>query len=73
MASWAVTPILRRTAGGLGDHVVAATRARPGVGLARVVRIRTAVVLPAPFGPEHAEDGPGRDLRLTPARAWVSP
>ena len=40
----------------------------------RVARMRTAVVLPAPFGSEHAEHGAvaGR-RRSTPARAWVSP
>ena len=35
--------------------------------------MRTAVVLPAPFGPEHAEHGAGAGGRSMPASAWVLP
>ena len=41
-----------------------ATRAVPASGSSSVVSTRTAVVLPAPFGPEHAEHGARRGLEV---------
>ena len=41
-----------------------ATRALPPSGGSSVVRMRTAVVLPAPFGPEQAEHRAGRDAQV---------
>src|ERR1700759_1962777 len=38
-----------------------------------VVNIRTAVVLPAPFGPSRPSTVPVGTARLTPLRAWTSP
>ena len=51
MASWAVTPMLRWTAGASRTTSWPATQADPASGMDSVVRMRTAVVLPAPFGP----------------------
>src|SRR5712691_11531830 len=45
----------------------------PESGASSVVRIRTRVVLPAPFGPSSAKTRPGSALRTTPASATVVP
>ena len=58
---------------GVVHHVETGHRARPESGVARVVRIRTAVVLPAPLGPRTPRMEPAGTEKLTPARAWVSP
>ena len=50
-----------------------ATVARPASGRASVVRMRTAVVLPAPFGPSSPRIDPAGTPKSTPASAWVSP
>ncbi len=50
-----------------------ATRARPLSGPSSVVRIRTSVVLPAPFGPSSASTLPVSADRSTPASACVVP
>ena len=47
--------------------------ARPASGLSSVVRIRTAVVLPAPFGPSSPSTWPRSIERSTPRSASVSP
>src|SRR5215216_721919 len=47
--------------------------ARPAVGASRVVRIRTAVVLPAPLGPSSPRTVPDATSRSTPSNARVLP
>ena len=49
------------------------TSARPRSGVKRVVRIRTAVVFPAPLGPRRPRTVPVGTSRDTPSRAWTSP
>ena len=73
VASWAVTPMLRCTAPASRDDVVAGDRAEPPSGIASVVRIRTAVVLPAPFGPSMPRIEPAGTSRSIPSSATVSP
>ena len=73
MASWAATPIRRRTSAGCDTTSTPATRAVPESGRARVVRIRTAVVLPAPFGPRSPSTVPAGTAKSTPPSASVSP
>ena len=69
VASCAARPSSRRTRR-RPRHVEPATRAEPASGRVSVVRMRTAVVLPAPFGPEQTADGPaGRRSRRRPARS----
>ena len=50
-----------------------ATPAWPASGRASVVKIRTAVVFPAPFGPRSPSTLPAGTEKLTPASARVSP
>ena len=57
----------------LRSDVVPGDLARPASGLSRVARMRTAVVLPAPFGPSRPNTVPMRTWRSTPASAVVSP
>ena len=52
---------------------VAADPGAPGVGFSKVASTRTAVVLPAPFGPSRASTLPRSAAMSTPASAWVSP
>jgi hypothetical protein len=48
-------------------------RACPASGFSRVASTRTAVVLPAPFGPSRASTLPRSAAISTPASAWVFP
>ena len=73
MASWAVTPMLRCTAGASRTTSWPATHAVPASGMDSVVRMRTAVVFPAPLGPSTPRMEPVGTSRSTPARATVSP
>jgi hypothetical protein len=73
VASWAATPIRRRTSFAWVAMSKPATMPRPRSGVARVVRIRTAVVLPAPFGPSRPRIDPEGTAKSTPANACVSP
>src|SRR5918994_7715074 len=50
-----------------------ATVAEPASGRVRVVRLRTAVVLPAPFGPRTQRMVPSFASKSRPVRACVSP
>src|SRR5258706_9787570 len=50
-----------------------ATSARPLSGKSSVVRIRTAVVLPAPLGPRTPRTLPSSATRSSPSRAWILP
>ena len=49
------------------------TLACPPSGFSSVDRMRTIVVLPAPFGPSRASTRPASAEMSTPARAWVLP
>ena len=54
----------RRTSLGCLSTSMPATTALPLSGRSRVVSTRTAVVLPAPFGPEQAEHGAFRHVEV---------
>ena len=73
VASWAARPIRRRTSLGSSLTSKPATTASPSSASARVVRMRTAVVLPAPLGPSTAVTVPVGTSKSIPARAVVSP
>src|SRR6266705_7073113 len=49
------------------------TRALPEVGGSRVMRLRTSVVFPAPFGPRSPYVSPDRTSNVTASSATVSP
>jgi hypothetical protein len=62
-------PIERRTSAGRASRSYPATVAVPLSGRDSVVRIRTVVDFPAPFGPSRPKIVPVGTLRLTPRRA----
>src|SRR5580704_17825013 len=66
-------PINRRTAAASRTTSRPSTRARPPSGSSSVVRIRTAVVLPAPFGPRTPSTVPRGTDRSMPRSARTSP
>ncbi len=68
-----VSPTSRRTRPASETTSRPPTRALPPSGRSSVASTRTAVVLPAPFGPSTPSTVPGRTARSTPARAVVSP
>ncbi len=47
--------------------------ALPESSLVRVARMRTAVLLPAPFGPSRPWMVPDSTAIVKPSRAWVAP
>ena len=55
------------------DVVAADASPDPPSGRSSVARMRTAVVLPAPFGPSSPSTLPVRAVRSTPASAVVLP
>src|SRR5690349_13532010 len=63
----------RRALVGWATTSTPATTARPASGISNVVRIRTAVVFPAPFGPSRPRIVPSGTLRSSPSRALVEP
>src|SRR5262245_10301027 len=65
--------MLRRTAAASRTTSRPATRAHPASGRSSVVRMRTAVVLPAPFGPRTPRTEPAGTARSRPASACVVP
>src|SRR6516164_2643214 len=67
------SPIDRRTAAASRTTSWPSTRARPASGSSSVVRIRTAVVLPAPFGPRTPSTVPCGTDRSIPRSARTSP
>src|SRR5207237_8947637 len=68
-----MTAIRRRICAALsGPTAMPATTAVPAVGEISVARIRTVVVLPAPFGPRNPNTSPPATLNDTPDTA-VSP
>ena len=66
-------PMLLRTSPGWSRTSNPATRAVPESGRINVVRMRTAVVLPAPFGPRRPKTLPVSAWRSTPHSAFTSP
>ena len=72
-AYWPASPMRLRTVFGSFCTSTPLTRARPVSGASRVARIRTRVVLPAPFGPSRPCTVPAGTLMSTPASALVSP
>ena len=58
---------------GVAHTSIPATVARPPSGRASVVRIRTVVDLPAPFGPSRPKTVPGSTEKLIPSSATTSP
>ena len=73
VASWAATPMRRRTWSASSTTSKPATDPEPSVGTARVVRMRIAVVLPAPLWPRRPSTVPGATLRSRSRRAQRSP
>src|SRR5215468_10065744 len=63
----------RRTAAASRTTSRPSTQARPPSGCSRVVRMRTAVVLPAPFGPSTPSTVPRGTDRSIPRSARTSP
>ena len=61
-AYWPARPMVRRTASAWVTTSRPSTEACPESGPRMVERMRTTVVLPAPFGSEQPEDGAGLDL-----------
>src|SRR5215207_881753 len=72
-AYWPDRPIRCRTAPACATTSKPATRARPASGASSVARIRTVVVLPAPFGPSSASTLPVASSRSTPSSARTAP
>ncbi len=72
-ASCPATAIRARTAPGSSATSCPATTARPDVGASSVVRMRTAVVLPAPLWPSRPSTVPEATSRSRSASACVSP
>jgi hypothetical protein len=73
VASCEASPIRRRTSVAWVRTSKPATVARPSSASVRVVRMRTAVVFPAPFGPRTAVTVPVGTSRSIPPRAVVVP
>src|SRR5580700_3606100 len=72
-ADWPESPISRRTTAASRTTSRPSTSARPLSGSSRVVRMRTAVVLPAPFGPSTPSTVPRGTARSMPRSACTSP
>src|SRR5580704_1289152 len=72
-AYWPASPIRLRTVFGSFCTSTPLILARPVSGASRVARIRTRVVLPAPFGPSRLCTVPAGTFMSTPASALVSP
>ena len=72
-AYWPDSPIRRRTACASRATSSPATVARPASARSSVARMRTVVVLPAPFGPSSPSTVPSRTSRSTPSSARTSP
>ncbi len=72
-ADWPASPIERRTAAASRTTSWPSTTACPASGSSSVVRMRTAVVLPAPFGPSTPSTVPRGTDRSIPRSARTSP
>ena len=66
--NWPVTPMTERTASGSRSMSWPAIRTWPASAADSVARIRTIVVLPAPFGPSSAKTDPAGTDRSIPPR-----
>src|SRR4051812_26249847 len=73
VAVWDATPICSRTSSGWAATSIPATVAEPSVGRLNVVRMRIAVVLPAPLWPRRPRMVPGSTCRSRSRRAQRSP
>ena len=71
--NWPVTPIAARTPSGSARRSWPATRSSPASAGSSVVRIRTIVVLPAPFGPSSAKIVPSSTVTSTWSSTRFSP
>ena len=71
-ANWPVTPIAARTASGSLASSFPAIQAWPASGLLSVDRMRTVVVLPAPFGPSSEKIVPSSMSRSMPSSTSLS-
>src|SRR5581483_1831497 len=71
--AWPARPMTSRTAAGERTTSRPSTRARPRSGSSRVVRILTAVVLPAPLGPRTPSTRPRSTPRSMPRSACTLP
>src|SRR6266545_3951261 len=71
--NWPVTPIAARTASGSLATLWPATHTSPALARMSVVRMLTAVVLPAPLGPSSEKTVPGATCRSTPSSTVCSP
>src|SRR5262249_8108494 len=72
-AYWPPRPISARTRAGSRATSIPPTRAVPPSGASSVVRIRTAVVFPAPFGPSSPRTLPRSAPNETPPSAPTAP
>ena len=72
-AYWPVRLITARTFAASRTTSWPATVARPPSGRDSVVRMRTVVVFPAPFGPSRASTEPSSTCRSSPSRTTVDP
>ena len=72
-ANCPASPMLARTASGSRVTSRPSTRAVPPSGGMIVVRMRTAVVLPAPLGPRSPKAVPASTARSMPSRATTLP
>ena len=72
-AYWPASPMVRRTASAWVTTSSPRTEARPESGPRMVERMRTTVVLPAPFGPSSPSTVPASTSRETPSSARTLP
>ena len=72
-ANWPVSAISWRTCTASVTTSYPQIRACPASAFSKVASTRTAVVLPAPFGPSRARTVPGPAARSTPRSASVRP
>ena len=69
VGAWLVSPIRRRTSSACATTSKPATAALPAEGRASVVRMRIAVVLPAPLWPSSPSTEPAGTSRSKSRRA----
>ncbi len=72
-AFWPARPISWRSCSASSTTSMPSTVALPSSGCSRVVRMRTAVVFPAPLGPSSPSTVDGRTCRSMPRRASTLP
>src|SRR3954451_743416 len=72
-ACWPARPMRERSCAASRTTSRPATRAVPASGESRVQRMRTVVVLPAPFGPSTPSTVPGAASSSTPSSARTAP